>query len=69
VIAAFGEPDTRRPVGMTVVAPEKEGVPETSQAYPVMTYNRLSDVADVHVTVYPADKVGISFMRVSVTAA
>jgi hypothetical protein len=61
VIAAFGEPDTRRPIGMTVVTPEKEGAPETTLACPVMTYTRLSDVADVHVTVYPADKVGISF--------
>lgn len=61
VIAAFGEPDIGQPVGIIVVTREKEGVPETTQAYPVMIYTRLSAVADVHVTVYPADKVGISF--------
>jgi hypothetical protein len=61
VIASFGEPDIRQPVGMTITTPEREGKPETTQSYPVMIYNKLSDVADVHITIYPADRVGISF--------
>jgi hypothetical protein len=61
VIAAFGEPDARRPFGMMVFSTEKEGTPATTQSYPMMIYSKLSEVADVHVTVYPTDKVGITF--------
>ncbi len=61
VIAAFGEPDVKWSVGVTVITPEKEGAPETTQSYPAMTYTKLSDIADVHVTIYPTDRVGISF--------
>jgi hypothetical protein len=58
---AFGEPDIRQPVGMVITNPERDGKPETTQSYPVLIYTKLSDVADVHVTVYPTDRVGISF--------
>jgi len=61
VIAAFGEPDNRWPMGKVVTIPEKEGIPETTQSYPAMTYTKLSDAANVNVTVYPTDRVGISF--------
>jgi hypothetical protein len=61
VIASLGEPDIRRPVGMMVFATEKPGTPQTVQSYPMMIYSNLSQVADVHVTVYPNDKVGITF--------
>jgi hypothetical protein len=61
VIAAFGQPDVRIPLRMTVITPEKQGLPETSQSYPVMIYNNLSEVAVIHATVYPNDKVAISF--------
>jgi hypothetical protein len=61
VTRAFGEPDIRQPVGMVVTKPERAGKPETTQNYPEMIYRKLSNVADVHVTIYPTDKVGISF--------
>ena len=61
VTGAFGEPDTKQPIGMVITKPERDGKPETTQSYPVMIYKKLSDTADVHVTVYPADRVGISF--------
>jgi hypothetical protein len=61
VTAAFGEPDLKQPVGMVVTKPERGGKPETTQSYPVMIYHKPSDIADVHVTIYPADRVGISF--------
>ena len=61
VISAFGEPDIRQPVGMVQTMPEKDGQPETTKSYPVMIYTQLSETADVHVTIYPEDRVGISF--------
>ena len=61
VAAAFGEADLKKPVGMVVTKPEREGKPETTQSYPELVYTKLSDIADVHVTVYPMDHVGISF--------
>ncbi len=61
VTAAFGEPDIKQPVGMVITKPEREGKPETTQSYPVIIYEKLSDIADVHVAIYPTDRVGISF--------
>src|SRR5579864_1821424 len=61
VMAAFGVPDIKQPIGMVITKPERDGKPETTQSYPVMIYRKLSDTADVHVTVYPDDRVGISF--------
>jgi hypothetical protein len=61
VTASFGEPDIKQSVGMTVTKPEREGKPERTQSYPVMIYTKLSDIADVHVTIYPADRVAITF--------
>ncbi len=59
VLAAFGEPDTRH--HQTVTTPEREGVPETTRGFPVLTYSRLSEVANVNVTVHPDNRVEISF--------
>jgi hypothetical protein len=61
VAATFGEPDIRESVGMVSTTPERDGVPETTRGYPGMIYTRLSDIADVHVTIYPTDRVDISF--------
>ena len=61
VIKAFGEPDIRQPLGWISTFPERDGMPEKTAGYPVMSYSKLSEVADVHVTIYPADLVGISF--------
>jgi hypothetical protein len=60
VIAALGEPDVKG-LSMTVTTPEKEGKPETTQAYPVRTYSKLSDTANVNVQIYPSDRVAITF--------
>jgi hypothetical protein len=61
VTSAFGEPDIRQPVGWVSTTPERDGKPETTKSYPVMIYSKLSEVADVHVTIYPTDRVGFSF--------
>ena len=61
VTDAFGDPDTKQHIGVVVTKPERDGKPETTQSYPVMIYRKLSDTADVHVTIYPDDRVGISF--------
>ena len=61
VTRTFGEPDIHQPVGCVVTTPERDGNPETTKSYPVMIYTKLSDIADVHVTIYPADHVGLSF--------
>ena len=61
VTTAFGEADINQPVGLVITKPEREGKPETTQSYPVMIYTKLSDISDVRVTIYPTDRVGISF--------
>jgi len=67
VIGAFGEPDIRHPVGWVSTTPERDGKPETTKSYPVMIYKKLSDIADVHITIYPTDRVGIRFQGKGVT--
>jgi hypothetical protein len=54
-------PRKEKPVGMVMTKLERVGEPETTQSYPVMIYRKLSDVADVHLTIYPTGRVGISF--------
>lgn len=61
VTRAFGEPDIRMPVGMVITKPEGDGKPETTQSYPMLIFTKLSEIADVHVAVYPTDRVGITF--------
>ena len=41
--------------------PERAAKPETTQSYPVMIYTKLSEIADVHVTIYPMDRIWIRF--------
>jgi hypothetical protein len=59
-MAALGEPDVKG-LSMAITKREEEGVPETTQNYPVMTYTKLSEVANVNVQVYPTDRVAITF--------
>jgi hypothetical protein len=61
VTTMLGEADIKQLVGMVITKPEREGKPETTQSYPVMIYTKLSDIADIHVMIYPTDRVGISF--------
>jgi len=61
VTRAFGEPDYRQPVGIVVTQPERGGKPETTQSYPTLIFTKLSDTANVHVTIYPNERVAISF--------
>lgn len=60
VIAGLGEPDLKG-LSMTVTTRENEGKPETTQTYPVMTYSKLSDTANINVQIYPTDRVAITF--------
>jgi len=61
VIAALGEPDIREPTGVIMTTPERDGNPEKTQVYPMMTYTGLSKAANVVVTVYANDSVRIHF--------
>jgi len=61
VTTALGEPDIRQPVGVVTTTPERDGKPEVTRSCPVLIYTKLSDVADIHVTVYPTDRVAITF--------
>jgi hypothetical protein len=61
VTAAFGEPDIHHKVGYITTTPEREGKPEITKSRPVIIYTKLSEIADVHVTVYPTDRVDIHF--------
>jgi hypothetical protein len=61
VIAAFGAPDRDEEVGSMVTRPEGEGMPPETQAYRVLVYKGLSEVADVRATVLPDERVSISF--------
>ena len=61
VLRAFGQPDTDDAAGLVVSTPGWFGKPEKTQGYRVLAYTKLSDTADVHVTVYPTDKVGFTF--------
>ena len=62
VTSLLGEPDIRQPIGHVRTIPERDGKPETTTSYPNMIYKKLSEIADVHVTIYPEDKIGISFL-------
>jgi hypothetical protein len=61
VKAAFGEPDIYQPQGESRTVPERDGKPETTTVYSVMIYTKLSEVANIHVTIYPMDRVGFGF--------
>ncbi len=60
VIAALGEPDQRHPGAVRVTAAEREGLPEATRTCNVLTYTRLSELANVNVLVYPTGRVEVS---------
>ncbi len=61
VFAALGQPDRDSAVGMTVVRPEKGDQAPTTQNFRTLVYTKLSETADIHITVYPMDRVAITF--------
>jgi hypothetical protein len=61
VLASLGPPDRDDAVGMTVVTTEKDGKPETTQNFRTLAYTKVSESAEIHVTVYPTDRVAITF--------
>jgi hypothetical protein len=60
VLAALGEPDLKG-LTMTVATRGEEGQPERTQNYPMMSYSKLSDTANINVQIYPTDRVAITF--------
>ena len=61
VLTVLGKPDQDYADGVMVMLPETEDNPHKEQAYRSLVYEKLSDVADVRVTVYPNERVGIGF--------
>jgi hypothetical protein len=59
LIERFGEPDRDSARGVVVETPERDGQAPTVEARRVLVYTKLSEVADVHVEVYPDDRVAI----------
>jgi hypothetical protein len=62
VLASLGKPDQDREDGIMIMLPETEDTPSKEQWYRSLIYENLSDVADIRVTVYPNERVGIGFM-------
>jgi hypothetical protein len=61
VTAALGEPDIFHKIGRITTTPERDSEPQITKSNPVMVYSKLSETADVHVTIYPTDRVAIHF--------
>ena len=61
VLATLGPPDRYDAVGMTVETPERCGKPGTIQNFRTLVYTKLSETAQINVTVYPMDSVAITF--------
>src|SRR6266851_7386421 len=61
VLLALGEPDEDHESGLVVTRPEKDGNPPESQSFRTLVYKAVSETADIHVTVYPQDKVTFRF--------
>ena len=61
VLAALGTPNRDQPHGFGSMTPATDNQPPTHNTYRVLVYTELSDVAEVHVTVYPLDRVYISY--------
>jgi hypothetical protein len=59
VIAALGPPDADQPLGVVIEHHEPDGRPPRATAHRVLVCTRLSEAADVYVTVYPGD--GVEF--------
>ncbi len=61
VVSALGKPDVDFPAGIVGVTPERDGKPEKTEFFRTLIYENLSETADIHVTVYPMDRVWIQF--------
>ena len=61
VLATLGKPDQDHEDGVMIMLPETEANPPKEQAYRSLVYENLSDVADIRVTFYPNQNVGIGF--------
>ena len=61
VLAVLGKPDQDREDGIMIMMDETEDNPPKEQFYRALIYENLSDVADIRVTVYPNECVGIVF--------
>ena len=59
--ATLGKPDQDYEDGAMFMLPETENQPSKEQSYRSLVYRNFSDVADIRVTVYPNDRVGIGF--------
>jgi len=68
VLAALGEPDDRNPHGVGRKIPEQDGQPARETWYPVMLYRKLSETADVRVTLYPNGKVSVSLQGKAISS-
>ena len=62
VISSLGKPDKDDAAGVMMELPETENTPPIDQSYRSLVYENLSDIANIHVTVYPNERVGISFV-------
>jgi len=62
VLASLGKPDQDREDGIMIMLPETEDSPPKEQMYRSLVYEHFSDVANIHVTVYPNERVGIGFI-------
>jgi hypothetical protein len=60
-IAVLGPADHDEPFGTGSGTLERDGVPPIAEYYRTLTYTKLSDVADVVITDYHRDRVGIAF--------
>jgi hypothetical protein len=60
-IAVLGKPDHDNPRGLSIQTPGTSKVPSEVASYRVLTFKRLSDVADVSVTDYGVRGVRVTF--------
>jgi hypothetical protein len=60
-IEKLGLPDVDSPDGVSVKKPETDGTAPSIRYYRTLTYRRLSETADVCLTVYPDDRVSVQF--------
>jgi len=63
VLMALGQPDLDNEASSVWVTPERNEKPETTQSYRTLVYTKLSDTADIYITVDPTDRVAITFME------
>jgi len=60
-INKLGPPDHDDPRGVGIKAPEEDGSAPNIQSFRCLTYNNLSDSADVYITDYLRDRVHITY--------